>query len=61
MSIWMILVFAICMLSAVLSFGATPTWGNTSPLSDTSWPMFLLALVVFVSGVVTRGIRRPVV
>jgi hypothetical protein len=61
MSIWMILVFAICMLSAVLSFGATPAWGNGSPLHDTSWPLFLLALAIFVSGVVTRGIRRPVV
>ncbi len=61
MSIWMILVFAICMLSAVLSFGATSTWGNVSTLSNTSLSMFLLALVVFVCGVVTRGIRRPVV
>lgn len=61
MSIWMILVFAVCMLSAVLSFGATPILSAASPISDTSLPMFLLALVVFIAGIVTRGIRRPVV
>jgi len=55
MSIWMLLVFAVCMLNAVFSFG------NASPWSDAAFPMFLLTLALFVGGVLTRGIRRPVV
>jgi hypothetical protein len=55
MSIWMLLVFALCMLTARLSFGAPPE------RLDVALPLFLFALLVFLIGLVTRGIRRPVV
>ncbi|MEN6498613.1 MAG: hypothetical protein ABFD16_30275 [Thermoguttaceae bacterium] len=55
MSIWLLLVFAVCMVSGVLSFEAKPDLGNIS------LPLFLVALAIFVAGVLMRGIRRPVV
>lgn len=55
MSIWMLLVFAICMFSGVLSFEAKPELGSIS------LPLFLIAMAVFVVGLLLRGIRRPVV
>jgi hypothetical protein len=54
MSVWMLLVFAVWMISAVLSFAP----GGVGPLA---LPVFALTGAVFLTGLARRGIRRPVV
>lgn len=54
MSIWMLLIFAVCMLTAVLGFGGRGPW------ADVAQPIFAATLAAFVLGLLTRGIRRPV-
>ncbi len=55
MSIWMILVFALCMLSGVLSVDPRVEPAHV-PASA-----FIVTLLTFLTGVARRGIRRPVV
>jgi hypothetical protein len=55
MSIWMILTFALCMLSGVLASEASDEWRHVAILT------LAATLVVFLVGTVRRGIRRPVV
>lgn len=54
MSLWMLLAFAVCMFSAVLSF---------SPQGIGPWalPLFTMAATAFLAGLARSGIRRPVV
>jgi len=56
MPLWMLLMFALCMLSAVLGFG--PSAQDGDPLIVLT---FVASLAAFVGGIVLRGIRRPVV
>lgn len=55
MPLWMLVVFAICMLSSVLSFGAADG-ASSLPLTA-----FVASLVAFSSGLGIFGVRRPVV
>ena len=55
MPIWMILLFAGCMLSAVLAFGLS--WAG----SDYARVVFYAMAASFVIALVLKGIRRPVV
>lgn len=55
MSIWMLLIFALCMLSGVASSTGQPAW------TPVTLPGFLLTFAIFVRGILVNGIRRPVV
>lgn len=55
MSIWMLLIFALCMLAGVASVDAPREWAHLA------MPTFAGTLVAFLTGLVRRGIRRPVV
>ena len=54
MSIWMLLIFAVSCLAAVLAFGI-PTAGG-----DLSLLLFGATAFAFLVGLFARGIRRPV-
>lgn len=54
MSIWMLLMFAVSCLLAVLAFGPQNTGG---PLPE---QLFAATFFAFLLGLVARGIRRPV-
>ena len=54
MSLWMLLVFGACMLSAILTF-------KLPGIAPTTMFVFLCSALVFVMGLAWRGIRRPVV
>jgi hypothetical protein len=54
MSIWLLLIFAVCALAATLSFHPTPAHSMTVAV-------FAVSLIIFLVGILTRGIRRPVV
>lgn len=55
MSIWLLLVFGIAMVAAVAG------QLGVAAVNNVAMPAFVLAMTVFMAGVVTRGIRRPVV
>lgn len=55
MPIWMLLLFAACMVAAVIGFGAGSEW---APIA---LPVFAATLTVFLAALVIRGVRRPVV
>lgn len=55
MSIWMLLIFALSMLSGVLYCG------DAASVNPLSLPAFIVTTMLFVGGLATRGIRRPVV
>lgn len=55
MPLWMLWLFAICMLSAVVRFYGGPTTSVLAAL------MFIATAVVFLATLVLQGIRRPVV
>ncbi len=55
MSIWMLVVFALSMLSAVFGFHAPAECGGVA------LPIFILTQLLFVSDIAVRGVRRPVV
>lgn len=55
MSIWMLVVFAVCMAAAALAFG--PVGGSVGY----AILVFLLTLIVFMAGLLIQGIRKPVV
>jgi formate-dependent nitrite reductase membrane component NrfD len=54
MSIWMLLIFAVNCLLAVLAFGPH------QEVKSLSFVLFAVTLFVFLIGVLSRGIRRPV-
>jgi hypothetical protein len=54
MPLWMLIIFALCMLSAVLNFAVQLN-------SNIPMAMFAVTLVAFVVAVAIRGVRRPVV
>ena len=55
MPIWMLLVYAVCMTAAALSFAAWSSW------TGLAYPVFVVSLVIFVLVLLVRGVRRPVV
>ena len=55
MSLWMLLVFALSMLTAVVSFATATRWESIAQ------PIFGLTLMIFLVGILIRGIRKPVV
>jgi hypothetical protein len=51
----MLLIFALSMLAAVLSFATAASWESVAQ------PVFGLTLMAFLGGILIRGIRKPVV
>lgn len=55
MSIWLLILFALCMVSGVF---AADAHAGSSHLAELP---FVTSLLAFLAGLVRRGIRRPVV
>lgn len=55
MSIWLLLIYAISMLTAAIGF-----FRHSAGVPVAQW-IFLSTLIVFLLGVALRGIRRPAV
>lgn len=55
MSIWLLLVYVLAMFSGIAALSAA------TPYAQFAAALALVALVVFVRGLLVEGIRRPVV
>ena len=55
MSLWLLFVFALSMLAAVLSFAVITPWMAISQL------VFVITLIVFLLSILVQGIRKPVI
>ena len=55
MPIWMLMLFAVCMLSGVLTFVAAGS------VASVAWAAFVVCLLAFLAGLGIVGLRRPVV
>jgi len=55
MSLWLLLIFALSMLAAVLAFAAATSWTTLAQL------IFGITLAIFVASVLVQGIRKPVI